>query len=87
MSEPQIKNGLIRKTLTSEQARYIRLYSKKKTIKEMAQLLNVPATRIYSLINREGLDFIKTQSARHTLTNKKHKEGFFNPFAHDNWIV
>lgn len=83
----QIKNGIIRHNLTTTQARFVRMYSKSKTVKDMAEALKVPRTRIYSFLKKENLEFIKTQSARRSGQIKEVKKGLFNPFAHANWIV
>jgi hypothetical protein len=77
-------NSPSKRSLSKLQERYVRLYHKRKVVKQMAEHLGVPTTRIYSFLYLEK--FIKTQSARRG-GHSKTRQGFFNTSDHSNWIV
>jgi hypothetical protein len=81
-----IYNSPTKKTLSKKQQRYVRLYGKRMTVREMVARLKVPKTRIYSFLYNENLPFIKTQPTRRG-GDKRVEENYFNPLAHENWIV
>lgn len=80
-----------RMPLTPDQETKVKRWRKKIPVRQIAEKLGVPRSRVYSLLYSLKLDFIKTQSPRN-IKKSFVPEGYFDPFGFkllglESWVI
>lgn len=76
----------IRQKLTENESAYVVKNHERMPVKNMADHLHVPTSRVYGFLRRENLEFVKTRTSNRA-RDRQFAKDMFNPFAHPNWII